>query len=153
MFKVNLVAVGKIKEKFYTDAFNEYKKRLARFCEFTVYECKEESLEGVAPAVALKKECDEILPLLRGKVIALCVEGRQFSSEDFAEKLKETKDTAGEITFVIGSSCGLDERVKNRADLKLSFSKMTFPHMLFRVMLAEQIYRCFMINGGGKYHK
>lgn len=153
MFKVNLVAVGKIKEKFYVDAFNEYKKRLARFCEFNLYECKEESLEGVSANVALKKESDGILPLLKGKVFALCVEGKQFSSEEFAEKLKEIKDTAGEITFVIGSSCGLDEKVKNKADQKISFSKMTFPHMLFRVMLAEQIYRAFMINGGGKYHK
>lgn len=153
MFKVNLIAVGKIKEKFYTEAFEEYKKRLNRFCEFKLYECKEESLEGVSPAVALKKECDEIMPLLKGRVVALCVEGKQFSSEEFAEKLKSAKDCAGEITFVIGSSCGLDERVKQKADEKISFSKMTFPHMLFRVMLAEQIYRAFMINGGGKYHK
>lgn len=153
MFKVNIVAVGKIKDKFYLDAVNEYKKRLSRFCEFNIIECKEENLEVVPSKVALKKESDEILPCLRGKVVALCVEGKGCSSEKFAEKLKKAKDEVGEITFVIGSSCGLSDCVKNRADELLSFSQMTFPHMLFRVMLTEQLYRAFMINGGGKYHK
>lgn len=152
-FKVNLVVVGKIKEKFYSDAANEYIKRLSRFCSVSVTECAEQSLEGVCAQTALKKEGDEILQRLKGKVIALCVEGKGCSSEQFAKKLSQAKDSVGEVTFVIGSSCGLDERVKTRADELLSFSQMTFPHMLFRVMLLEQIYRACMINGGGKYHK
>lgn len=106
------------------------------------------------PALAaLQKEGDEILKHLNGKVIALCIEGKGCSSEKLAEKIDLAKNEFGEVTFVIGSSCGLDSRVKKRADELLSFSEMTFPHMLFRVMLLEQIYRAFMINGGGKYHK
>ena len=153
MFKVNIVAVGKIKEKWYAEAFNEYVKRLARFCAVKTFETKEESLENLSADVALKKESEAVLPLLKGKIVALCVEGEKISSEDFAKKLNRIKDDAGEVTFVVGSSCGLDETVKKKADFKLSFSEMTFPHTLFRVMLAEQIYRAFMINGGGKYHK
>lgn len=153
MFKVNIVAVGKIKEKWFSAAFSEYEKRISRFCEIRVFEAKEESLEGVTPSVALKKESAAILPLLKGTVVALCVEGRELSSEEFAAKLCEIKDRTGEVTFVVGSSCGLSDEVKARADFKLSFSRCTFPHTLFRVMLAEQIYRAFMINGGGKYHK
>ncbi len=153
MFKVNIVAVGKIKDKFYIEAVNEYRKRLSRFCELSIIECKEESLDNQDAAVVLKKESDEILPLLKGRVIAACIEGKSCSSEQFAKKIARAKDEVGEITFVIGSSCGLADCVKNRADEKLSFSEMTFPHMLFRVMLVEQVYRAFMINGGGKYHK
>ena len=153
MFKVNIVAVGKIKEKWYGEAFNEYVKRLSRFCEVKTFEAKEESLENIAAEVALKKESEAVLPLLKGKIVALCVEGEKISSENFAKKLNGIKDETGEVTFVIGSSCGLDEAVKKKADLKLSFSEMTFPHTLFRVMLAEQIYRAFTIIAGAEYHK
>lgn len=153
MFKVNVVTVGKIKEAYFEQAVNEYKKRLARFCELSVYECKEQSLENVAPPVALARESEEIIKRLKGYVVALAIEGKRLSSEQFSETIAKIKDLKGELTFVVGSSCGLSEEVKNRADLLISFSPMTFPHTLFRVMLFEQLYRAFMIDGGGKYHK
>lgn len=153
MFKVNLVVVGKVKEKYFSDAINEYKKRMQRFCDFSVYECKEYGSENSAPSVALKKESEEILKRLSGYVFVLAIEGKSLSSASFSEKLLKIKDGFGEATFVIGSSHGVDESVKKRADELLSFSPMTFPHTLFRVMLCEQIYRAFMIAGGGKYHK
>jgi len=153
MFKVNLVVVGKVKEKYFSDAVEEYKKRLSRFCEFKVFECKEYGSEDSDPEIALKKESEEILKRLQGYVFVMAIEGRQYDSAAFSEKLIKVKDTAGEATFVIGSSYGVADCVKSKADELISFSKMTFPHTLFRVMLTEQIYRAFMINGGGRYHK
>lgn len=153
MFKVNVVAVGKIKENHYRQALDEYAKRLSRFCEFSVFECKEQSLEDIAESVALERESEEILKRLKGHVVVMAIEGNKTNSTKFAEKLLKVKDGVGEITFVIGSSCGLSSKVKSRADELISFSDMTFPHALFRVMLYEQIYRGFMILGGGKYHK
>lgn len=153
MFKVNLVAVGKVKEKYFQSAVDEYAKRLSRFCEFTIFECKEQSLEGIPESIALEKESEEILKKLKGYVIVMAVEGKKISSQSLAEKLAELRDKEGVVTFVIGSSCGLSDKVKQSADQLISVSDMTFPHTLFRVMLTEQIYRAFMIDGGGKYHK
>lgn len=153
MFKVNIITVGKVKESYYEAAVNEYKKRLSRFCDLTLTECKEQSLEGVSPDVALERESEEILKKLKGYVVVLAIEGQFLSSENFAENLQKIKDAKGEVSFVIGSSCGLSDKIKNRADLKISFSKMTFPHTLFRVMLFEQLYRAFMISSNAKYHK
>lgn len=153
MFKINLVVVGKIKENYFAEAVKEYEKRLSRFCEFKIYECKECGGEDSSPEVALKKESEDILKRLSGYVFAMAIEGKQYDSSAFSEKLLKVKDSVGEATFVIGSSYGISDVVKNRADELISFSKMTFPHTLFRVMLTEQIYRAFMIGGGGKYHK
>lgn len=145
MIKVNIVCVGKIKEPYLRQAMEEYSKRLSRFCRLNVVELEEgKSLSAEAPA---------ILNVSAGYKMALCIEGSKLSSEDFAEKIKRLCDEGKEISFIIGSSCGLDESVKRSSDFKLSFSDMTFPHMLARVMLAEQIYRAFMINSGAKYHK
>ena len=145
MQKINIVCVGKLKEKFFSDAVNEYLKRLSRFASVTVRELAEKR--------TLKEEAENILKELRGACVVLAVEGKKLSSETFAEKMKRFADEGKEVTFVIGSSCGLSESVKARADLLLSFSDMTFPHQLMRVILCEQIYRAFMINGGGEYHK
>lgn len=145
MQKINIVCVGKIKEKFYSDAVAEYLKRLSRFAKVEIRE--------IAECRTLKEEAALILKAARGRVVALCIEGKKYSSEDFACYIKELTDTGNECTFIIGSSCGLDNEVKDRASLKLSFSDMTFPHQLMRVILLEQIYRAFMINGGGEYHK
>ena len=145
MQKINIVCVGKLKEKFFSDAVNEYLKRLSRFASVTVRELAEKR--------TLREEAENILKELRGACVVLAVEGKKLSSEAFAEKMKCFADAGREVTFVIGSSCGLDESVKERADLLLSFSDMTFPHQLMRVILCEQIYRAFMINGGGEYHK
>ena len=153
MYKVNVVAVGKVKEKYFSDAINEYAKRLTRFCEFNVIECKEQSLEDIPESVALQRESEEIIKKLRGYVVVMAIEGEKCNSVKLSRLLTQVKDSVGEITFVIGSSCGISDCVKSRADKLLSFSDMTFPHTLFRVMLCEQIYRGFMISSGGKYHK
>jgi 23S rRNA (pseudouridine1915-N3)-methyltransferase len=145
MQKINFVVVGKIKEAFYRDAVSEYVKRMTRFAKVEIKELS----EGVDP----EAEADDILRSVKGYVIALAVEGEKFSSEKLADKIKKLCDHGKEITFVIGSSCGLSDRVKKAADLKLSFSDMTFPHQLMRVILAEQVYRAFMINAGSTYHK
>ena len=145
MQKIYVVAVGKIKEAFYRDAVAEYVKRLSRFAKVEIKELN----EGVNP----EAEADDILKSLKGHVIALAVEGEKSSSEKLAAKIKKLGDAGKEITFVIGSSCGLSDRVKNAANEKLSFSDMTFPHQLMRVILTEQIYRAFMINSGSTYHK
>ncbi len=145
MQKIYFTVVGKIKESFYREAVAEYVKRLSRFAKIEIKELP----EGANP----KAEADEILRNCKGYVIALAVEGEKLSSERLAEKLQKITDAGKEITFVIGSSCGLSDRVKQAADYRLSFSDMTFPHQLMRVILAEQVYRAFMINAGSTYHK
>ena len=145
MQKINFVVVGKIKESFYRDAVAEYAKRMSRFAKLEIKE--------LAEGADLETEAEDILRSVKGYVIALAVEGEKLSSEKLASKIKKLCNEGKEITFVIGSSCGLSERVKSRADFKLSFSDMTFPHQLMRVILAEQVYRAFMINAGSTYHK
>ena len=153
MFKVNVVAVGKVKEKYFQEGINEYSKRLTRFCEFNIIECKEQSLEDTPEGVALARESEEIAKKLRGFVVVMAIEGEKCSSEKLSKLLTTAKDSVGEITFVIGSSCGISPEIKKRADKLISFSDMTFPHTLFRLMLTEQIYRAFSILGGSAYHK
>lgn len=145
MQKVNIVCVGKIKESFYREAVAEYAKRLSRFVSFSVRE--------IAEGKNLEEDGREILRAAKGYVIALCVEGKKLSSEALAAEVKKQYDRGAEVTFIIGSSCGLCDEVKNAADFKLSFSDMTFPHQLMRVILCEQIYRAYMINSGSEYHK
>ncbi len=145
MVKVKFVVVGKIKEAFYRDAVKEYEKRLSRFCKTEICE--------LAERATLKEEAEEILRACKGHVIALAIEGKERSSEQLADKIKRLCDAGKGITFVIGSSCGLHESVKSQASELLSFSQMTFPHQLMRVVLFEQVYRAFMINAGAEYHK
>ena len=145
MQKIHFVVVGKIKESFYTEAVTEYVKRLSRFAKVEIKELP----EGANP----EAEADGILRACKGYVVALAVEGEKASSEKLAAKLKKLTDEGKDVTFVIGSSCGLSARVKQAADYRLSFSDMTFPHQLMRVILAEQVYRAFMINAGATYHK
>ena len=145
MQKVNFVVVGKIKESFYREAVAEYVKRISRFAKVEI----KELAEGANP----EAEADDILRACKGYVIALAVEGEKLSSEKLAAKIKTLTDSGKELTFVIGSSCGLSARVKQAADYRLSFSDMTFPHQLMRVVLVEQIYRAFMISSGSAYHK
>jgi len=145
MQKINIVCVGKLKEEFYRAASSEYLKRLSRFAKVEVKE--------IAEGRNLGEEGENILRAAKGKIIALCIEGRKYSSEGLAAEIKSLCDRGDEFTFIIGSSCGLSDAVKSRAAIKLSFSDMTFPHQLMRVILLEQLYRAFMINGGGEYHK
>lgn len=160
MLSIRLVCVGKLREQFFIDAFNEYSKRLSAYCKFECAELNETKL-GSSPsdkeiAAALDKEAADIERTL-GKdayVIAMCVEGMQLKSEDLAQKISSLAVAGrGRICFVIGGSFGISPRIKQRADMRLSMSEMTFPHHLARVMLAEQIYRAFKISEGSKYHK
>lgn len=160
MLNMRIVCVGKLREQFYIDAFNEYSKRLSAYCKFECVELNETKL-GSSPsdkeiAAALDKEAVDIERAL-GKdayVIAMCVEEKQLKSEDFAQKINSLAVSGrGRICFVIGGSFGISQRIKQRADMRLSMSEMTFPHHLARVMLAEQIYRAFKIIKGSKYHK
>ena len=160
MLNMRIVCVGKLREQFYIDAFNEYSKRLSAYCKFECVELNETKL-GSSPsdkeiAAALDKEAVDIERAL-GKdayVIAMCVEGKQLKSEDFAQKINSLAvSSRGRICYVIGGSFGISQRIKQRADMRLSMSEMTFPHHLARVMLAEQIYRAFKIIKGSKYHK
>lgn len=145
MQKLSIVCVGKLKEEFFRSAVSEYLKRLSRFAKVEIKEIPE--------GKSLKEEAPNIIKQLKGYIIALCIDGTKLTSEGFAQEVKRRCDKGEEITFVIGSSCGLDESVKAAADLKLSFSDMTFPHQLMRVILLEQVYRSFMINSGAEYHK
>jgi 23S rRNA (pseudouridine1915-N3)-methyltransferase len=145
MIKVNIVCVGKIKESFYREAAAEYIKRLSRFCKVEVKE--------LAEGKNLEEEGQAILRAAKGYKIALCIEGAKIDSVTLADRVKKLCDKGEEISFIIGSSCGLCKEVKDAADFKLSFSDMTFPHQLMRVILLEQIYRSFMITSGGEYHK
>ena len=158
---VNIIAVGKLKEDYLKAASAEYAKRLSSFCKFTVTEIPEYRLpDDPSPkeiSAALDAEGEVIAEkLLKGNSfnIAMCIEGKQMSSEKFAAVL-ENAAVSGKSTvnIIIGSSCGLSENIKRSADLRLSMSEMTFPHQLARVMIIEQVYRAFMINSWKKYHK
>ena len=159
MINVKLIALGNLKEGYLREAFSEYSKRLGGLCRFEMIELKEYKLPDSPTEkeieAALTDEAKRILALLspRAYKIALCVEGKQLSSEAFAEKIDKAAATHGEIVFIIGSSHGLSETVKSACDARLSISEMTFPHQLMRVILAEQVYRAFMINSGSTYHK
>ena len=155
MLKVNLIAVGKVKEKYFSDGIAEYSKRLSRFCEFKIIEVTEEPCLKENPSeyeIVKKKEGAKILPLLKGKCYAMAIEGKKISSKTFSDYFENASQNGGEITFIIGGSYGLDDSVKQKCSL-LSFSDMTFPHTLFRLMLTEQIYRAFSILNGSPYHK
>lgn len=160
MLAVKLICVGKMREKFYIEAFLEYAKRLQAYCKLDVIELAEQRL-GDNPsqkeiASALQREAADIMKNIPSDayLVAMCVEGRQMKSEGMAELICKRKSSGKpKLCFVVGGSFGLDESVKRRADMRLSMSEMTFPHHLARVMLAEQIYRAFKINEGSRYHK
>jgi len=160
MLNIRLICVGKLKERFYAEAVAEYAKRLGAFCRLEVIELAEERL-GENPSAAeleaaLNREAEQIeKKLLKdGTLVCLCVEGGQMDSEAFAGLLTRTENSGRpRLSFVIGGSFGLAQKLKDRADLRLSMSKMTFPHHLARVMLLEQIYRGFQIKEGSRYHK
>ncbi len=161
MLRVNIICIGKIKEKYFTDAVSEYSKRLGAFCKFSIIELPEEKIRSNTPNRAridevLLSEGRRILQKVGGSdyVFAMCIEGRQLSSEELSETLQNIS-VSGKSTadFIIGGSYGLSGEVKNRADFRLSMSKMTFPHQMARMILSEQIYRAFEISTNGKYHK
>ena len=160
MLSVKLICVGKMRERFYTDAFAEYAKRLQAYCRLECVELSEQRLSDEPTekeiTAALEKEAAEIIKNIPqdAYVAAMCIEGSQMPSEGMAKLIAERENSGKpKLCFVIGGSFGMAEAVKKRADMKLSMSKMTFPHHLARVMLAEQIYRGFKINEGSRYHK
>lgn len=158
--QIEIICVGKLKEDYLKAASAEYQKRLSRFCTLHVHELRDEAIpENASPAQvrqAMEKEAARIEAYLQPRdfIISLCVEGRQESSEGFAETLSAAFSAgAGRLVFIIGGSCGLADSIKSKSRIKLSFSKMTFPHQLMRVILLEQVYRAFKINAGENYHK
>lgn len=160
MLGIKLICVGKMKEKFYIDAFSEYSKRLSAYCKFECVELNETKLSENPSdkeiEAALNKEAAEIEKNIPkdAYVIAMCVGAKQLKSEELAAKINSVAVSGkGKICFLIGGSFGMAESVKKSADMRLGMSEMTFPHHLARVMLAEQIYRSFKINEGSRYHK
>lgn len=156
--KIKIVCLGKLKENYLIDGINEYSKRISRFSKIEIIELPDEKIPD-SPSKAqcdavLKAEGEKIKKHLEGFIVALCIEGKNLSSEELAEKLSTvTLNGDSTISFIIGGSLGIDDSIKNTADLKLSFSKMTFPHQLMRLILTEQIYRAFKINANETYHK
>ena len=150
---IKIICVGNIKEEFFRDAIEEYKKRLTRYTKIEIIEVKDISYDDIDKSINL--EGIEILKHIDSKdyVITLEIEGKELSSEEFAEKIESIQSINPNITFVIGGSYGLSNSIKERSNFKLSFSKMTFPHQLFRIILLEQIYRSFKILNNESYHK
>lgn len=160
MFNIKLICVGKMKERFYIEAVEEYAKRLGAFCRLEIEELPENRLSQAPSAAEIetsqRKEAQLILERVpkSAVIIAMCIEGEQKSSEELAQYLDRCAGTGiSRLCFVIGGSTGLHDLVKQAADMKLSMSRMTFPHHLARVMLLEQIYRGFKIKEGSRYHK
>ncbi len=158
--KITIIGVGKIKEKYFTLAIDEYRKRLSRYCKLEIIEVNDEKTPDQASEAEenqIKKiEGERILKHIKndGYVIALAIEGTMLSSTDLADKVEQLGvDGASHLIFIIGGSLGLSSEVLSKADYKLSFSKMTFPHQLMRVVLLEQIYRAYRINTNQPYHK
>ena len=159
MVQLTLISVGTLKEGYLKDAVSEYKKRLSQYARVEEINVKEEAIRNEDDASeierALLAEGEKILAAVRkdSALIALCVEGREYDSVSLAEKIREFQDEKGKITLVIGSSHGLSPLVKSKAELRLSISKLTFPHQLMRPLLLEVIYRSFTIIAGKRYHK
>lgn len=158
--KITLITVGKIKEKYFTDAISEYSKRLSRYCKLEIVEVADEKTpdgasEGLENQIK-EKEGERILAKIPdgAYVVALAIEGKQLSSEELADKMEKWNVMGvSHLVFIIGGSLGLTPKVLSRSDFKLSFSPMTFPHQLMRVILLEQIYRSFRIRNNEPYHK
>lgn len=147
---IKIICVGKIKEQFFKDAISEYKKRLSKYTKLEIIELSDESVGNI-----LEKEASSILKHLNEKeyIITLEIEGNMLTSTELSEKINSILINNSNITFIIGGSYGLSDAIKKRSNYKLSFSKMTFPHQLFRIILLEQIYRSFKILNHESYHK
>ena len=159
MADITVISVGTLKESYLRDAVGEYKKRLSQYARVEELELKEERISNEDNRAeidgALDREADKILSAIPKDAmkIALCVEGKQYSSEELAALIAKGNDTSGKIALIIGSSYGLSERVKRECDVRLSFSKLTFPHQLMKVILFESLYRSYTIIHNKRYHK
>lgn len=150
---IKIICVGKIKEKYLVSAIEEYSKRISKYTKIEIIELPDYDINN--KDVVLEKEKENILKHINNKdyIITLEIEGSELNSEEFAKKIDKIFITDPNITFIIGGSYGLHNQIKNMSDFKLSFSKFTFPHQLFRVILLEQIYRVYKINNNESYHK
>lgn len=149
---IKIITVGKIKEKYLTDEINEYLKRLSKYTKINLIEVPDENFDITK---TLETEKKSILKYVSEKdyIITMEIEGKELSSIEFAKKIDEIQISNSNICFIIGGSYGLSDEIKNMSNFKLSFSKMTFPHQLFRLILLEQIYRAYKINNNESYHK
>lgn len=150
---IKIITVGSLKERYLKEAIEEYQKRIKKYTDIEIIEVKD---EGLLPSMqAMEKESEKIKKHISEKeyIITLEIEGKQFTSEEFSKKIEDIQMINSNITFIIGGSYGIDQNIKEKAKLHLSFSKMTFPHQLFRVLLLEQIYRAFKIMNNESYHK
>lgn len=160
LLHIDIICIGKIKETFFRDAIDEYKKRLNKYCNLNIIELPDEKIPNNASekevAIIKDKEGINILNSIKkdSYVISLDLKGKQYASEEFANKIKNISvNYNSSITFIIGGSLGISEKVLNNSNELFSFSKLTFPHQLFRIFLLEQIYRAFKINNNETYHK
>lgn len=159
MASITIITVGTLKEGYLKEAVAEYKKRLSQYARVEEIELKEERISNEDNRAeidnALSKEADKIIAAIPkdSLKIALCVEGKQYASEELAALIEKGNDASGKIALIIGSSYGLSERVKRECDVRLSFSKLTFPHQLMKVILFEALYRSYTIIHGKRYHK
>lgn len=156
---ISIICAGKIKEKYFTAAIDEYKKRLSRFANIEIIEIPDEKIPDNASLkeeeLIREKEGRAMLSKIKSGsyVVSMCIEGKQLSSEELAQKISSVTMQTSRIVFIIGGSLGLSDEVKQRSDLRLSFGKITLPHQLMRVVMLEQIYRAFKINSNETYHK
>lgn len=160
MINIHLIVLGKLKEKYMKDFSAEYEKRLSGYCKLTVTELEPVKLSDNPSQSEIQNALNKETQLIKAKipknsyVFSMCIEGKQMSSEELSKKLEDIALTGkNNITFIIGSSFGLSDEIKQLSDYKFSMSKMTFPHKLARIMLTEQIYRALSITNNGKYHK
>lgn len=154
MLKINIICVGKIKEKYIVDGINEFSKRLGRYIKLNIIEIKDEADNVIN--FAINKESKNLLDTINKNIgynILLDLKGKGLTSEEFAKKIDELTLSVSTINFIIGGSNGYNDEVRNIADMRISFSKMTFPHQLMRLILVEQIYRSICINNNISYHK
>ncbi len=158
MLKINIVAVGKLKENYLKDAINEYSKRLSKYCSLNIIELPDKNIPDKLNDSIINQikdsESEKIIAHIPKNSYNICLDlsGKMYTSEEFAEKLSSLQITNSSITFIIGGSLGMNDTLKNRCNEKICFSKMTFPHQLIRVFLLEQIFRSFKINNNEKYH-
>lgn len=150
---IKIICVGKIKEKFFKEAIEEYTKRLSKYTKLQIIEVEDVNLPNESLIKQKEKELIEKNINEKDYVITLEIEGNELNSIELSKKIQELEQTNPNITFIIGGSYGLDEKIKQRSNYKLSFSKLTFPHQLFRVILLEQIYRAYKIKNNESYHK
>lgn len=159
MLTINVVCIGKIKEKFFKDAIDEYSKRLSKYCKLNILELPDEKIpdklnQNLENDIK-SKECTNMINHIKKDSYIICLDlaGKEISSEEFSKNIENISMQSGQITFVIGGSLGLNREILNLANQKICFSKMTFPHQLIRVFLLEQIFRAFKISNGETYHR